>query len=319
MYSKEITEDMKKSLKPKLVDGLPSLDFEGLISYIKNGHAKKIVFLTGAGVSVASGIPDWRSPNTGVYANLEKYNLPYPEAPFSIDYFLKNPAPFFAIKQPFLSGDFKPANPHYLASLFSRHGILLRVYTQNVDGLDRKAGVPEDELIECHGSYSTNTCTKCHDVSKHEDYLEEFKTGKVVYCKKCKKGVVKPNSVLFGENLPKRFFKLYPTDFANCDLLLVIGTSLQVAPCSQLPAYCSSDCVRVVINTNLIATYDEDLVYNEKTNKLIDLDENSHKELFKFNHVTNRRDIFLQGDCEVICKQIIDALGWTDELNSIHL
>ena len=319
MYSNDVTEEMKNKLKPKLVDGLNSLDFDGLISYIKNGYAKRIIFLTGAGASVASGIPDWRSPGTGVYSNLEKYNLPYPEAAFSIDYFLKNPAPFFAIKQPFLSGDFKPSNPHYLAALFSRHDMLLRLYTQNVDGLDRKAGVTEDKLVESHGSYSTNTCTKCHDVSKHEDYLEEFKTGQVVYCRKCKKGIVKPNSVLFGESLPKRFFKLYPSDFIACDLLFVIGTSLQVTPCSQLPAYCGPDCVRVVINKDLIATYDEELVYYEKQNVLMDLAEKSNKGLFKFGHVTNRRDIFLQGDCNVICKQIIDALGWTDEYNSIHL
>ena len=60
-------------MQAKLVDGLPSLDFDGLISYIKSGHAKNIVFLTGAGASVAAGIPDWRTPGTGVYSNIEQY------------------------------------------------------------------------------------------------------------------------------------------------------------------------------------------------------------------------------------------------------
>ncbi|KAH0798392.1 transcriptional regulator, Sir2 family protein [Histomonas meleagridis] len=293
-YTK-VSPKMTHPMKPKLIKGLSSLDFDGLISYIKNGFAQNTVFLTGAGASVAAGIPDFRSPGTGVYSNLEKYNLPYPEAPFSIDYFDNNPAPFFEIKQPFLSGDFKPVAPHYMATLFDRHDLLLRLYTQNVDGLDRKAGVSEDKLVECHGTYSTNTCRNCGDKSKHEDYLEEFKTGKVVYCKKCGIGVVKPDSVLFGESLPKRFYHLYPNDFASADLLIVIGTSLKVTPCSLLPGYCRKDCLRVLINKEPVATYEEKVSVDERRNVLVDLAENSHKELFKFGHVTNRRDIFPSG------------------------
>lgn len=73
---------------------LPSLDLQGVAEYIKAGKAKHIICMCGAGISVSAGIPDFRTPGTGLYSQLQRYNLPHPEAVFSIDYFRKNPKPF---------------------------------------------------------------------------------------------------------------------------------------------------------------------------------------------------------------------------------
>ena len=300
-------------MKPKLVDGLKSLDFNGLIDYIQNGNAKNVAFLTGAGTSVAAGIPDFRTPKIGLYSNLEKYHLPYPEAVFTIDYFDKNPGPFFDVNKSMMPGVHKPVTAHYLPTLFYKHGILRRLYTQNIDGLDRAAGLPDDYIVEAHGSYARNTCRSCKAKATFEEYKTEMLSGEIVHCHKCKKGIVKPDVVFFGEDLPQRFFDLSKVDFKLVDLLIVMGTSLKVQPCSFIPGYCRDDIPRVLINNCPVATYEEKLAIDEKNKVLVDTIENSNKELFKFGHITNRRDIYLGGDCQETCKQIIDALGWSSE------
>ena len=312
-----LTKEMIQRFKPRPIEGLPSLDFDGLVSYIKNGHAQNVAFLTGAGTSVAAGIPDFRTPKIGLYSNLEKYHLPYPEAVFTIDYFDKHPEPFFDVNKSLMPGVHQPVTAHYLPTLFQNHGILRRLYTQNIDGLDRAAGLKDDYIVEAHGSFATNTCRKCQDKSAFNDYKEEMLKGQVVHCKKCKTGIVKPDVVFFGENLPERFFNLSKIDFPMIDLFIVIGSSLKVQPCSNLPGYCRDDIPRVLINNTPVATYQERIAVDEKNNVLVDVIENSNKQLFKYNHITNRRDIYLEGDCQEICKRLIDALGWTDEYYSL--
>ena len=100
--------------KPPLIKGLPSLDIKGLASYIKNGYAKKILILTGAGISVKSGIPDFRSPGTGLYDNFKNYGVPSPELLFNRAFTKNNPKPFFNLVKQFIEIKFEPSNAHYL-------------------------------------------------------------------------------------------------------------------------------------------------------------------------------------------------------------
>jgi NAD-dependent deacetylase sirtuin 2 len=306
-----------KELAPPPIEGLESLDFDGLISFIINGYAKKVVFLTGAGTSVAAGIPDIRSPKVGIYSNLERFSLPSPEAVFSIGYFDYNPKPFFQVSKNILPGSFNPVAAHFLPTLFSRHNILQRLYTQNIDSLDRAAGTPEDKIIECHGNYLYNTCRRCGKECTYEEYEEEFKSGEVVYCHYCGNGVVKPNIVFFSENLPQLFHEHICDDLREADLLIVMGTSLAVEPCNRIPGDVGPNCVRVLINMHPVAQMGKEVYCKDENNKLYDLEEINSPHLFKFNHILNRRDIFIRGDCQHICRQIIDALGLTDEYMSI--
>jgi hypothetical protein len=111
----------------------PSL--EAIARGIANGRFKNILGLTGAGISVSAGIPDFRTPGTGLYDSLAKWNLPRPECMFDIDYFRQNPKPFFALAKELYPGPYRPTRTHCFLRLLSERGLLLRNYSQNVDCL----------------------------------------------------------------------------------------------------------------------------------------------------------------------------------------
>lgn len=144
---------------------------EALAQYIKDGKAKNIVVLvsrfvvrdesmeltlvkTGAGISTSAGIPDFRSPETGLYANLERLNLPHPEAVFELSFFRENPLPFYTLAQELYPGKYRPTITHSFIHLLHKKGLLLKLFTQNIDCLEREAGVPGDKIIEAHGSFA---------------------------------------------------------------------------------------------------------------------------------------------------------------------
>jgi len=114
--------------KAAVLGGKPTI--EELCRRLKGGSYKKVVVMVGAGVSVAAGIPDFRSPGTGLYDNLKSYNLPTPQAVFEIDFFHKDPRPFFALAKEIYPGRFKPTLAHYFIKLLEDKGYLLRCYTQ---------------------------------------------------------------------------------------------------------------------------------------------------------------------------------------------
>lgn len=109
---------------------------------------------TGAGIGTSAGIPDFRSPETGLYANLSRLNLPYAEAVFDITYFRTNPEPFYTLAQELYPGKFRPTITHSFIALLEKKGLLLKLFTQNIDCLEREAGVPDDKIIEAHGSFA---------------------------------------------------------------------------------------------------------------------------------------------------------------------
>ena len=133
-----------------------SVEIEKLAELIETGKVKKILVLTGAGVSVAAGIPDFRTPGTGLYSNLKKYNLPFPEAVFDVGFYKRNPQPFVTLAHELWPGlQHSPTKTHSFLSLLSKKGLLLRNYSQNIDGLEFLAGIPAEELVECHGHFRT--------------------------------------------------------------------------------------------------------------------------------------------------------------------
>lgn len=134
-------------------------DLKKVAEWIRSGQAKKILVVTGAGCSVAAGIPDFRSPGTGLYDNLNKYNLPYPEAVFDIAFFARNPQPFIQLASELWPGGgastttnskhakYKPTFTHCFLALLAEKNLLLRVYTQNIDGLDHMGTYVVEELF----------------------------------------------------------------------------------------------------------------------------------------------------------------------------
>ncbi|KAL0047297.1 hypothetical protein WJX82_000149 [Trebouxia sp. C0006] len=227
---------------------LNSFDLKGIAERIKSGKAKRVLCMCGAGLSVSAGIPDFRTPGTGLYSNLQKFDLPYPEAVFEINYFKRNPAPFFMLAKELFPGTFQPTPAHFFMKLLHDKGLLLRCFTQNIDSLENQAGLDKEQIVAAHGNFDSAHCVRCQKEHSLEHVRQAVSQGHTRSdCTKCE-GLVKPDIVFFGESLPARFFQYMATDFSKADLLIVLGTSLTVQPFASLIDKVRSDVPRVLIN-----------------------------------------------------------------------
>lgn len=243
----------------------------------------------------AAGIPDFRSPGTGLYANLQKYNLPHPTAIFEVGYFRENPQPFFALAKELYPGNFKPTPCHYFVRLLHEKGWLLRHYTQNIDTLEHIAGIPSEKLVEAHGTFHTNHCMDCRCEYSMEWVKEQIFADKVPTCTTCA-GVVKPDIVFFGEDLPHKFYVLPEKDFKECDLLIIMGTSLEVQPFASLVGRPNKHCVRMLINREMVGTASRfDFLFSS--------------EGLMFGKKNNKRDISWLGDCDDGVLNLAEQVG----------
>lgn len=160
-------------------------------------------YKAGAGISTSAGIPDFRSPGTGLYDNLAKYDLPYPEAIFDVDYLEERPEAFYTLAKELYPGNFRPTPSHYFFRLLQDKGLLHGLWTQNIDALERIAGVEDERLVEAHGSFATAKCLRCGKVYDKDDIKPQIMLGEVVRCqgqgcKKRKDALIKPEIVFFG-------------------------------------------------------------------------------------------------------------------------
>ncbi|KAG9243577.1 DHS-like NAD/FAD-binding domain-containing protein [Calycina marina] len=268
-----------------------SLPLEEIVSYIlHSGPPSKIVVLTGAGVSTASGIPDFRSPTTGLYANLARLNLPYPEAVFTLDYFRSNPLPFYTLAKELYPGKYYPTISHAFIALLHEKGLLEMLFTQNIDCLDRMAGVPDHKIVEAHGSFKGQRCIECQKEFPEKLMLEAVESSTPVRCldENCG-GLVKPDIVFFGEGLPEVFFQKKDL-VEKADLLIVMGTSLEVAPFSMLPELVRSTVPRVLFNRERVGSFG-----------------------------SCEYDCVVLGDCDNGVRKLAEGLGWTEELEELFL
>ncbi|KAM9481592.1 NAD-dependent protein deacetylase sirtuin-3 isoform 1-T3 [Clarias gariepinus] len=221
---------------------------------MKLGRLQNVVVVAGAGISTASGIPDFRTPGTGLYANLEKYNVPYPEAVFNIDYFSEDPRPFFSLAKELYPGRHRPNYIHYFIRMLHQKGLLLRMYTQNIDGLEKMCGIPDEKLVEAHGSFATASCHLCYTPFPADEAKKAIMSDSVPTCSFCS-ATVKPNVVFFGEDLPEKYFQ-HETDFPNADLLIIMGTSLKIEPFASLVNTVKSRVPRLLLNRHAVGPFE---------------------------------------------------------------
>jgi NAD-dependent deacetylase len=200
------------------------LPIEELINRAANilGSARHAVVLTGAGISTESGIPDFRSPGTGLWENED------PED-FTIESFNSDPQRFYRRIMPLLRviNGAVPNNGHLALAEMERRGFVQAVITQNIDNLHQEAG--SKNVLEVHGSITAGTCLSCGSKNKLHEFVDE------PACSSCG-GVIKPDITLFGEDLPPAFQRAQ-REAMRCDCMLVVGSSLQVAPAGYLPRY----------------------------------------------------------------------------------
>jgi NAD-dependent protein deacetylase/lipoamidase len=211
--------------------------------------SERTVALTGAGISVPSGIPDFRSPGTGMW---EKVN---PLEVATIDAFRSDPTRFWGFYRPRFASlaDVEPNPAHEALVELERRGLLEAVITQNVDRLHRKAGTRR--LIEVHGSIDTSSCIACGASWRLEEVEGLFDDG-VAVCTRCG-GQVKPDVVLFGELLPQDAMAEAQELATRAGLLLCVGSSLEVYPVAGLPDLTRASGGRIAIVTQGPTPYDD--------------------------------------------------------------
>lgn len=266
---------------------------------IRSGQAKNIIVMSGAGISVAAGIPDFRSPGTGLYYNLQKYRLPRPTAVFEIEYFHSHPEPFYMLARELWPGSYSPTRVHHFLRLLDHKGVLLRNFTQNIDALETVAGLDRERIVEAHGSFATARCVRCGDGADLEEVRGHVFRAAVPRCAKCG-GTIKPDIVFFGENLPERYHARAAADFRECDLLIVLGTSLAVRPFAGLIESVPEDCPRVLINRESVG----DCFFSFP---------NRHMDF----HSSGTNDVLWLGDVQDGVSELCSLLGWADELDEL--
>lgn len=287
-------------------------------------RSKRIMVLSGAGISVSCGIPDFRSKD-GIYSQLQsegKYELDDPQDMFDKGYFLHNPAMFYSFAHRIFPSNFVPSSAHRFIKLLEDRDQLLRNYSQNIDTLEQLAGI--ERVLQCHGSFATASCTdptcgyKCNGRQIAKDIFaqtvpacpacEERKARQAAEKPSKKKrklgnggswrptddddddddaedetalagfGILKPDITFFGEKLSDDFDRALLADREHVDLLVVMGTSLKVAPVSDVLGHIPHTTPVILINKTPIL------------------------------HMAT--DIMLLGDCDHIVEYLCRRLGW---------
>ncbi|CAF1529948.1 unnamed protein product [Adineta steineri] len=279
---------------------LKSFDLHGAVEYMAN--CSNIIIMSGAGMSTSAGIPDFRTPGTGLYSRLEKYNLPNPLAIFTLDFFRENPKPFFLLAKELYPNNFKPTPAHHFIQLLNEKGKLLRVFTQNIDSLERVVGIPPEKIVEAHGTFFTNHCLDCQKEYSLDHVKEIIFNDEIPHCDECS-GIIKPDIVFFGENLPKRYGECVSTDFPQCDFLIIMGTSLQVAPFNTLITRVNKKCPRLLINMEPAGN--AAVAWEPLTNVL------------KFDSEKNYRDVFHKSSCDDGVAEMTKLLGWQNDFEKL--
>lgn len=192
-------------------------------------RSRHLVALTGAGISTASGIPDFRSPGSGLWTRINPFLVA------SIHGFRLRPKSFYRWLRP-LAAKMRVADPnvaHVALARLEEMGLLKVLITQNVDGLHQAAG--SRRVLELHGDARRMTCTKCGKSFPSESFIKDYlDAGTIPRCPDCR-AVMKPSVVLFGELYPVRPLLEAVAQSDSSDVMLVVGSSLQIAPACELP------------------------------------------------------------------------------------
>ncbi|KAH9066902.1 SIR2-domain-containing protein [Lactarius vividus] len=253
--------------------------------------SRRILVLTGAGISVSCGIPDFRSRN-GLYATLKEkgeYDLDDPQQMFDISYFKENPSVFYSFARQIYPSNFTPSPCHRFIKLIEDNGKLLRNYTQNIDTLETAVGIRN--VLQCHGSFATASCLECRIRVPGNVIEREIMQGEVPLCKGCGDSgkdwrkarhnrrkpsgqsdsededeplfppwIMKPDITFFGEKLTDSFEECLVRDRDQVDLILIIGTSLKVAPVSDIITHIPHSVPQILINKTPVTHINPDII-----------------------------------------------------------
>ena len=245
-----LTKQVESASLRRVSDSVSSVsNIEGLIARAADllRQAECAVALTGAGVSTPSGIPDFRSRDSGLWDQAD------PFAVASISAFQRWPQDFYDWLRPLarLVEQAQPNPAHHALARLESADLLRAIITQNIDGLHQRAG--SARVHEVHGHIREATCIRCYQAVSTDGLIGPFLDGgEMPHCS-CG-GVLKPNVILIGEQLPMKAVTAALQDAAACDLMLVAGSSLEVVPAADLPSAAVDHGSRVII-VNYEPTY----------------------------------------------------------------
>lgn len=218
------------------------------------------VVLTGAGISTESGIPDFRSPKTGLWEKVD------PMEALSTDVLYGNPKKFYSLGFKILTGmkGAKPNKAHLILAQMEKEGLISAIITQNIDNLHHAAG--SKNIMEVHGHIRTGHCMKCRKTYEFSVIEDKVANGEIPPICSCG-GTIRPDVVFFGDSLPDCFNKAWDIS-SRCDLMIVIGSSLQVGPVNYLPSMAK----KLAIINKETTMYDgrADAVYKESASVALD-------------------------------------------------
>lgn len=213
-----------------------------------------VAFLTGAGISTDSGIPDYRGPN-GVWTR-----DPDAEKLVTFDYYMADPEirkRSWAMRRATPALRAEPNGAHYAIAALHDSGVPVRVITQNIDGLHQKAGIPARKVLELHGSARTVVCTQCGDRTTLQEAITRLEAGEEdPSCRICG-GILKTATVMFGENLDSHVLMEAAAVAEACTVLYAVGTSLQVHPAAGLVGVAAGHGAKIVIVNAEPTPYDD--------------------------------------------------------------
>lgn len=227
-------------------------------------EVNSIVVFTGAGISTASGIPDFRSSN-GLYN--EKTNSSFsPEEIISHKFFYLHPEEFYDFyRNKMIYPNAKPNKAHKYFAKLEKQGKNITIVTQNIDGLHQEAG--SKRVYELHGSIKRNYCQDCYKFYD-EKYILNSKTN-VPHCKKCQ-GIIKPDVVLYDEPLDEDIINRTILALMSTEMLIVIGTSLNVYPAAGFIRYFRGKYIVIINKDKTNFDNNMDLVIHDDVIKVIE-------------------------------------------------
>lgn len=191
--------------------------------------SKRAVVLTGAGISTPSGIPDFRSPDSGLWEKFDPLELA------SLTAFRYNPQRFYDWMRTLARTIYRaePNPAHHSLTRLQQQGRLQTIITQNIDALHQRAG--STNVLEVHGSFERMSCIRCYQNYDSNRFLAAYlEQGEIPRCPDCA-GILKPDLVLMGEQLPARVWLEAQEACRRCDVMIVAGSSLEVLPVAGLP------------------------------------------------------------------------------------
>ena len=296
-----------------------------MADFLRSPLCKSIIVLAGAGMSVSSGIPDFRSAGVGLYDTLRPELLTASELEQALieddptlaldkGMFLENPLPMLETKRSFILGvqekRWKATLAHrFVEMLHTKLGKLTRLYTQNIDGLELQTNLPREKVVPVHGSMGAAACEQCGHEVDFDEFCNDVRTNikditgedvdapaqsTPIVCEACQNPTVKPTIVLFRGSMPTEFHTRTAEDLPDCDLLIVMGTSLTVAPANTLVYRIPPTALRMVMN-------------NERVGRRLGIDYSEE----------SVRDVWAHGYTDETCLNLAEKMGWLDDLAEI--